>query len=1009
MLKKICTQIKQILGISKENLPLPAPIPDDSEYENILMKLLDFIVERRNAGINVSSGDIKGYLFANQVDDKQFAEWLKVFSQRWLEQPEPSQELARRLILLGECATGELGEVARRLGEGLLVVDNQAASEDDIPQEVVSITDSSFDVADTGGFSVNISPEGDGDEVEGENIDELLQLGGKYFDAGKYKLGIEQIHKAINIDPNHASAWFFLGYALYNLGRYEEAIESFVRAISIKPDFYQAWVNRGISLDNLGIYEEGIESYDRAISIKPDFYEAWGNRGVALGKLGRYEEGIESYDRAISIKPDYYETWYNRGIALYNLGRNEEGIESYDRAISIKPDYYQAWINRGIAAGKSNGYNSLRQPEDWVRIFRLEFNYKQKLLLSSFKDYPEVIKFIQQPLSEKIINQLEIDSSSYLLIKNPELNERGYQGEIISYQFPLDKYIHKETHPEGWGILHHEIGIAHYFQGRKVLRPHSFWRKAEKSYKTALETLKPREFEELHLEVLQDLIKVLLDLREIQQAEELQRRGADLLQRMLLDSKKTDHQKRELARKAAVFEQLTVDLTLLSGKVEEALLLAEKGKNTCLRWLLGIEEIPDLTYTQIQTLLNPTTAAIYWHLSPSAINVFIILPNSSTPLVIGKTSTNNTTSPEEQRPASLLQLLEWEKWLTEWNEEYENYFKTKLENKSSKEIIELENKPWRTEMIERLDCLQQILNIETIQKNLEEHKIENLILIPHRDLHRFPLHYLFPKFTCSYLPSAFTGIDLKEKYRNITLEKLLLIENPRSIRENQTENKSLPPLPFAEVEAALVAKNFSQTTTIENDNATLSEIQQAITKPHQVFHFTGHGEYNSRECLKSCLFLKDTDRLDLKEILKMDLSNYQLVCLAACETGITGEYTITDEYVGLVSAFLQTGVNYILSTLWTVESLASAILIVKFYQQLQTGKSPASALKTSQTWLSNATKSELIQWLDDASQKLEKRSLSKALKFECEKIAKLEAEKPYSHPYYWAAFTLTGL
>ena len=330
---------------------------------------------------------------------------------------------------------------------------------------------------------------------------------------------------------------------------------------------------------NLGRYEEALASYDQALKLQPDYLEAWHNRGNVLLNLGRYEEALASYDQALKIQPDAHEAWHNRGNALLNLGKYEEALASFDQALKIQPDAHEAWHNRGIAAAKSLGYDPFLQ-QQFVRLFRSEVsNAPQKLIsalevtdsdrfLTQFQDClststellidafvnldaPELIvqiqqsprpelsqliqqsplspliAFIQQPLSETIAKQIEQDLFFHSPRFNPQLNLRGYEGELASYQAELDKAIHRDTHPQGWGMLHHFIGQAHYFRGQQELSPFSFWRKAEASYKTALQTLKPPEFEALHLEVLQDLIRVLLDLQEIEEAHLLQRMLAD--------------------------------------------------------------------------------------------------------------------------------------------------------------------------------------------------------------------------------------------------------------------------------------------------------------------------------------------------------------------------------------------------------------------------------------------------------------------------------------------------
>lgn len=187
--------------------------------------------------------------------------------------------------------------------------------------------------------------------------------------------------------------------------------------------------------------------------------DVWFKRGVEQCFAGDFEKAIASYDKAIEIKPDDYDAWFMRGVALGNLERFEKAIASYHKVIEIKPDDYEVWFNRGIAAGKSISFNQFFAP------------------------------------------------ANAFTIQNPKLNQRGYQGRLASFQEGL-KYCQKNTHPEGWGMLHRAIGNAHYSQGVKEANYREYWVEAETEYKKALITLTPENFPELHLKVLRDLIPV---------------------------------------------------------------------------------------------------------------------------------------------------------------------------------------------------------------------------------------------------------------------------------------------------------------------------------------------------------------------------------------------------------------------------------------------------------------------------------------------------------------------
>ena len=525
----------------------------------------------------------------------------------------------------------------------------------------------------------------------------------------------------------------------------------------------------------------------------------------------------------------------------------------------------------------------------------------------------------------------------------------------------------------------------------------------------------------------------------------LQRRLEEATQRLeqLIAKSETKGNKISLARKFAAFNQMRVDLRLQSNdenKEIAALELAEQRKNTCLAWLQENWDYKPLqfTYEDMQRLLNPKTAAIYWHISPNAITTFIIKYNQS-PVVLSPANFLQNSSQQESNFTHLEQLQSFQSWMEEWKQTYQDYYQGDYTSATKQTAL------WRQKMeYMLLNELRDILEINRLREYLTD--VEQLILVPHKELHLLPLDYLFPpRFNVTYLPSFQIGLKL-------------VAQSPLNSNRKKGE-KFFPSLlnittndsPFTAIESIALSTLYPNSHELKASEANQKSLITALQQNSGYFHFTGHGDHIPEQPRESFLQLTQTDKLtlggehlnfrihqnlgchcernamtkyifqnlrcsplgDIVDRKQLDLSHYELICLSACETGITSEESLVDEYVGLVSAFLAKGANYVINSLWTVDERSTALLMIQFYQLLQQGNTPNIALKQAKKWLRQLTYEDLAQWYLDLAAKLNEPQCSAYLETEASRIKNdrdkmISSDCIYDHPYYWAGFILTG-
>jgi len=219
------------------------------------------------------------------------------------------------------------------------------------------------------------------------------------------------------------------------------------------------------------------------------------------------------------------------------------------------------------------------------------------------------------------------------------------------------------------------------------------------------------------------------------------------------------------------------------------------------------------------------------------------------------------------------------------------------------------------------------------------------------------------------------------------------------------------PLAFARTEVEEIAPRFAPEALrllFERD-ATQAAVAKSLPGTSHL-HFSCHGTFNVREPLDSALYLSGADTLTLRDLLDggLDLSAARLAVLSACQTGIVDFHKVPDEAIGFPAGLIQAGVPAVVSTLWPVNDISTAILMSRFYlEHLGNGLDPASALHRAQGWLRTATARDLA---DHYEQRYQESGRMDPVAFRAMRHFRQAAPeaRPFAHPYYWAAFTFTG-
>lgn len=282
-------------------------------------------------------------------------------------------------------------------------------------------------------------------------------------------------------------------------------------------------------------------------------------------------------------------------------------------------------------------------------------------------------------------------------------------------------------------------------------------------------------------------------------------------------------------------------------------------------------------------------------------------------------------------------------------------------------------------MIQNLDPLEDLsqelyrmLLPPAVQAHLTG--IKTLGIIPHGPLHYLSFatlsdqdNYLIDMFSLFYLPSTSIINYTWNKRKDVKNVKVLAIGNP------DLGDPTLD-LPFAEQEVDAIQWNFPDIDVLTKSRATEAWVTSHIEQ-YGIIHLASHGEFNPVNPLFSAIKLagstgtKESTQMDgnleVSEVFGLKI-NADLVVLSACQTGL-GKVTGGDDVIGLNRAFFYAGTHAIVSSLWRVSDISTAILTKQFYR---------------------------FYALNNKSDSLRR--------------AMLHVKNHYPHPGYWGAFSLVG-
>ena len=418
--------------------------------------------------------------------------------------------------------------------------------------------------------------------------------------------------------------------------------------------------------------------------------------------------------------------------------------------------------------------------------------------------------------------------------------------------------------------------------------------------------------------------------------------------------------------------------------------------------LAGQVKVDPLPFAKMQELIKDKTdtAILYFYFTRNALLVFIVLSDQI-----------SLHQCPEQNIDNLNNFL------------FENWLK----------VYQTDSSLWRKQMPKILGEIAQRLNLnQLIQIHIPD-RIQELIIVPHLYLHQIPFAAL-PISNSPRLAGEGQGVRaeyLSDRYRLRTISSLQIlsychsrpvIANPTyATIENAQDN-----LPFAGFEGEQVAEMFqvpSDRRLIGKKAATTDNYRRLLESANSLLS-AHHAGSRIDSPLDSKLQLGDGS-ISLGELMMSRYSDLSEIFLSCCETGLGAPQNLTDDILTLATGFLSAGARTVISSLWTVDDLATALFSMFYHQNIKAGSDRPTALYKAQSKLRKLQGTELNEgqpirqkldrYFDQQIQLLRndpvKKNSQKIMEMEVIKLQIPQSAQqafPFNHPFYWSSFIAQG-
>ena len=154
------------------------------------------------------------------------------------------------------------------------------------------------------------------------------------FAMGRFDEAIAEAEKARELDPLSLIINSIVGIAYYFARRYDESIVNLKKALEMDPNFLLANTYIVLPYVECGKYDDAINVMRKTEPLAAEHTYTLGYFGGAYGRAGRKDDALRILTRLDELARKRYLSALHRGIILAGMGKYEEALDDMEKSIA---------------------------------------------------------------------------------------------------------------------------------------------------------------------------------------------------------------------------------------------------------------------------------------------------------------------------------------------------------------------------------------------------------------------------------------------------------------------------------------------------------------------------------------------------------------------------------------------------------------------------------------------------------------------------------------------------